>query len=977
VDIVNGDTVIMATANFSDAVTAVAITATVNTATDVVTGIGPAWTLLELKVQWSGPSLFVPTDGQGHFTAAFGGIRDIQVGERVQIFYTTPGFNRVVQEATAPYLRLRVNQSHNWVDACSTPGATVWVTVTESSGNVKGTASGQMSPNGCLGAGEFDWGGQPPDIVVGDRVDGLSSDGSSGMASVIAITGQVDANANTLTGQVLDVPYPATVQGEIWQAGATSPRTQTDLEGHFTLNFSPFDVQPWMDVAAWYIQPDGNWVGAVFRPPHLFLRVFYDHDYIEGNTTPGATVWVTATDSLGQFKGTNSATARGDGEYYINGVTSGTQPADIVPTDWVTAISSEGITTAIQVIRIEGVLDLAANTISGTMSGPGATFPGQGAVRVHTLDDRWFFWNDLAIDAAGRYFLNMSDQYDVVAGDEVQVFYHHGNQNYTERSFLVPVPDLVVEKYHWGQAAPGGRHLYEIRYRNDGQDAHNVVITDTLPAGLTYITNTAGLAASVVGNRVVLSLGSLPSGQGGWFHLVVAVSGSLAPGATLTNRVEIGSDQTDRNPDNNTAQATMTLPSNTADVTVWKNARVGDPAPGEPLIYAIGYRNQGGTTSGLVRITDTLPISTTFVRWWADEPGWRTILTSGNRIVWEQAAIPSDHGNWLYLVVQLDSRLGQNQPLTNTIAIASPNDTDLGNNSQSNVVWTGQPRLDLGVDKRHNAGVTVAGGWIIYGIGYGNYGNTAAHNVWLTDSLPAGMTLVEAVRWTGQEWVTLPYSYRAGNDYAWALGTLIPGQYESIELRARINETTPVGAMLTNTVSLTTSDHESHLANNVARLTHQVYPSGPNLYVSKEYRWNGPGQLEYTIHLNNRGDQAVSNVWLTDTYPLSTTFNHWWVQWGGANITATLSDPRQALFWIERLDGGSTVGLGLQLNLDEGVVNRPGLLLTNTVQVTLLPDDTGPADNQAVAGSRDRRAGVNRPLAQRDRAYPDRPTLGL
>jgi len=93
----------------------------------------------------------------------------------------------------APSLHIRVNQTDDWVDATTTLGATVGITVTDAAGAVKGTASGvALREDGAVWAGDFVWDVAPPDIVVGDRVDGASSDGSVAAATVITITGQVD-----------------------------------------------------------------------------------------------------------------------------------------------------------------------------------------------------------------------------------------------------------------------------------------------------------------------------------------------------------------------------------------------------------------------------------------------------------------------------------------------------------------------------------------------------------------------------------------------------------------------------------------------------------------------------------------------------------------------------------------------------------------------------------------------------------------
>jgi hypothetical protein len=181
-----------------------------------------------------------------------------------------------------------------------------------------------------------------------------------------------------------------------------------------------------------YREPDLDYVRNVFpeQGGYVHLRAFYGTDYAEGNTTPGSDVTVTVYDSQGSWKDQAGATAETSGEYYIVGLT-----ADIVPGDWLAATSSDGTATSLRVIHIEGSLDLEANTVAGTMVGPGADFPAEGMVRVYTEDDQWFVWS-LDIEADGSYFLDMTAEHDVVEGDEVQVFYGPWGWNQVERHFF-------------------------------------------------------------------------------------------------------------------------------------------------------------------------------------------------------------------------------------------------------------------------------------------------------------------------------------------------------------------------------------------------------------------------------------------------------------------------------------------------------------------------------------------------------------
>lgn len=62
---------------------------------DLVTGVAPAWTLLSVYLNYRSPPLWVPTDGEGRFWASFARRYDMQPGDTIIVYYTTPGFHRV------------------------------------------------------------------------------------------------------------------------------------------------------------------------------------------------------------------------------------------------------------------------------------------------------------------------------------------------------------------------------------------------------------------------------------------------------------------------------------------------------------------------------------------------------------------------------------------------------------------------------------------------------------------------------------------------------------------------------------------------------------------------------------------------------------------------------------------------------------------------------------------------------------------
>lgn len=86
----------------------------------------------------------------------------------------------------------------------------------------------------------------------------------------------------------------------------------------------------------------------------------------------------------------------------------------------------------------------------------------------------------------------------------------------------------------------------------------------------------------------------------------------------------------------------------------------------------------------------------------------------------------------------------------------------------------------------------VPGGLLTYTLTAGNSGNADATGVFLTDTIPAGTTIVDADHGTVSG---------GGTSVFWSLGTLEPGATQTRSLQLQVNA--PSGATLTNSVTLT------------------------------------------------------------------------------------------------------------------------------------------------------------------------------
>jgi uncharacterized repeat protein (TIGR01451 family) len=124
--------------------------------------------------------------------------------------------------------------------------------------------------------------------------------------------------------------------------------------------------------------------------------------------------------------------------------------------------------------------------------------------------------------------------------------------------FQSPTADLSV-----AQTAPPGAGVlqaitYNILVSNAGpSSATNATLTDTLPAGVTFVSASAGQGGCTQSAGVVTcNLGSVPSGAS--VTATVAVTGGLLP-ATLSNTATVKASEADPNLANNTSAATTAL----------------------------------------------------------------------------------------------------------------------------------------------------------------------------------------------------------------------------------------------------------------------------------------------------------------------------------------------------------------------------------------------------------------------------------
>jgi uncharacterized repeat protein (TIGR01451 family) len=181
---------------------------------------------------------------------------------------------------------------------------------------------------------------------------------------------------------------------------------------------------------------------------------------------------------------------------------------------------------------------------------------------------------------------------------------------------FVPIPavDLELSKVALDPpASPGGLARFRLQVANHGpSDAPDVVVRDTLPPGLTFVSDTR-IICSADAAAITCPLGDLPSGQTiADLDIEVRVDRSLA-GKTLRNTASVDSE-----PSNPALKPAERLPSSNEDSAELEIAEPADlhltktvtpttvPAGGE-VTYTIRATNDGPGEATAVSIVDAIP----------------------------------------------------------------------------------------------------------------------------------------------------------------------------------------------------------------------------------------------------------------------------------------------------------------------------------------------------------------------------------
>ncbi len=357
------------------------------------------------------------------------------------------------------------------------------------------------------------------------------------------------------------------------------------------------------------------------------------------------------------------------------------------------------------------------------------------------------------------------------------------------------------------------------------------------------------------------------------------------------------------------------------ELTISKTDHVSTASPGNILTDTVHYANTGLGLATDVIVTDTLPAQVTAQSWQSDQGN---CTLTGSNLVCDLGNLPAGTEGNIVITTQLAPVF---EPGTTTIVnsavISTPTfGDDPANNSATDttdVVAT----VELALSKVGAPEPVPAGKNITYTLSWQVNGNAYAHNLILTDTVPAHVSFVSADN-GGAE---------SGGVVQWSLGEGQPGDSGTVAWVGAVEPLLANGLTITNTARLSENSGQSATATAV----NHVF-ADHTLTLQKEAtpsETNAGDVISYTITYGVNGNEIAPSVIVTDVVPE-------YMAYVGSN--GTFDSATNMVTWsLGDLLPGSSDTVNMQLR---SVAALPdGFVITNTAVIA----DTDPGTPSVTA----------------------------
>ena len=284
-------------------------------------------------------------------------------------------------------------------------------------------------------------------------------------------------------------------------------------------------------------------------PPMLGLRVNYGHDWVESFYEGGHMAWITVTESDGVTVKAFAELVTEPKDFW--GGETGFQtrpedwipaPPDIQPNDWVFGWVDNGASAQVQIGDISGMINLAGDSIEGTIMAPWITDP----VQVECLD--WGSGDEPFANKDGGFVLTTGDdpyscswagEWDIQPGQNVGVGYFGPEGHWVANAFFASNPNLYaladenkIFAQEWIAGFPLELKIYDVLGTESYSNSQLVAPPSEVPWTLVVFDLEAAGFDLLPGQRIVLN-------QRGYVRELV-VSSLAITGFDLANQQVMG-----------------------------------------------------------------------------------------------------------------------------------------------------------------------------------------------------------------------------------------------------------------------------------------------------------------------------------------------------------------------------------------------------------------------------------------------------
>lgn len=489
----------------------------------------------------------------------------------------------------------------------------------------------------------------------------------------------------------------------------------------------------------------------------------------------------------------------------------------------------------------------------------------------------------------------------------------------------------------------GENLTYTISLTNDGEvPLTNVIITDTLPTGTSYVSSSGATFISLVGQVLTLQVNSIPINATVNVSITVKVNTLPADPYTITNNISAVFTVDGQAKPPVTDTATTTVVQGDIDVVKGTVGNISNAQVGNTITYKVDITNTGNVPVTLTNLSDVIqPFGYTNPN--AINMPLNTILQPG-----QITTI-----NYDVLITSLPP--GQNPKIDNTVTVnfnyLVGQQTVTGQEQDSYSVNIQSP----GVSAIKNVDKTSAaiGDTITYTVDITNTGTVNIDSITFNDLIPAGTSYVanslsvtsnipivfNVIQTTPQIIVDVTGQLKPVTDiitikFSALVNSIISNPITNqgtVDFDYKVD---PNGPVITETVD--TNFVETNIASLIIDKTAPtVVELGQN--------------LTYTIALTNNGEVPLTNVKLIDTLPVGTSY----VSVSGASFVSLVGQV--LTLQINSIPIGNTVNVNVTVKVNT-LPTAPYVLTNNinaiyTVNGVEKPPVTDTASTNVVEGN--------------------------